>query len=78
MDKTQFHFCLLAPKKYRLAKVNQITAGPYWLMVVHDRNVANRISNEYRANRVGVAPTKAIRQKIFHTTYSQVFLARRF
>lgn len=35
-------------KIYRLAKVKQIKTGPYWLMVVHDRNVANRMPGEYK------------------------------
>lgn len=35
-------------KIHQLAKVKQIKTGPHWLMVVHDRNVANRMPDEYR------------------------------
>ena len=35
-------------KIHHLAKVKQITTGPHWLMVVHDRNVANRMPGEYK------------------------------
>lgn len=35
-------------KIHRLAEVKQIKTGPYWLMVVHERNVANRMPGEYR------------------------------
>lgn len=33
-------------KIHRLAKVKQIKTGPHWLMVVHDRNLANRMPGE--------------------------------
>jgi len=36
-------------KIHHLAKVKQIKTGPHWLMVVHDRNVANRMPDEYRS-----------------------------
>ncbi len=35
-------------KIHHLAKVKQIKSGPYWMMVVHDRNVANRMPGEYK------------------------------
>jgi len=35
-------------KIHQLAKVKQIKTGPHWLMVVHDRNVANRMPGEYK------------------------------
>lgn len=33
---------------HKLAKFKQIKTSPYWLMVVHDRNVANKMPVEYR------------------------------
>lgn len=35
-------------KIHNLAKVRQLNTGPHWLMVVHDRNVVNRMSDDYR------------------------------
>lgn len=35
-------------KIHQLAKVKQVKTGPHWLMVVHDRNVANRMPDDYR------------------------------
>ncbi|NCF35840.1 MAG: hypothetical protein GWP56_05545 [Gammaproteobacteria bacterium] len=32
----------------RLAKVKQIYTAPYWLSVIHDRNIANRSPSEFR------------------------------
>jgi hypothetical protein len=38
-------------KIHKLARVKQITSGPHWLMVVHDRNIVNRMPSEYKAYR---------------------------
>ncbi|HEY9201934.1 MAG TPA: glycosyltransferase [Gammaproteobacteria bacterium] len=35
-------------KIHQLAKVRQLKSGPHWLMVVHERNVANRMPGEYK------------------------------
>jgi hypothetical protein len=35
-------------KIHQIAKVKQIVTGPHWLMCVHDRNVANKMPDDYK------------------------------
>ena len=39
-------------KIHRLPRVKQITTGPHWLMLIHDRNIVNRMPSEYKAYKV--------------------------
>ena len=39
-------------KIHKIARVKQIKTGPHWLMVVHDRNVANKMPGEYKYEKL--------------------------
>lgn len=79
-------------KIHEIAEVKQITTGPHWLMLVHDRNVANKMPGDYKQQNlwrphyfkryVKKYITQRIRRifwpKEFKRTYSMEELAQHF